>query len=585
MRAVMKREVETSDAQARQAQEPVRRTAEAAAIQRVAEAPDAAWGMQSVGEKLATLRSAVVQRLASGGGTEAEVHAAAARGTAGGGGSLPHIGAIQASFGRHDVSSVQAYIGGAAKEASAAMGAVAYATGNKVAFRESPDLHTAAHEAAHVVQQRAGVSLKGGVGQAGDSYEQHADRVADAVVAGQSAEPILDEMAPGGAGGGVQQRAVQREEESTPEDWLLARIELGEALRRYYSDCRDIAKKLEPMFKEGPDLYWYEEAATAVVGFVLELVSKQLADAFGAWVKEKVAKGALTAFLSDLSKEVSGAVGDALVDVVLPESPGHADILNGYIQLATESFAKIEKQVSAVWAGAAGTPHRQGLSASAMQGIASSLTVDRAAVLRELADGWLSLQAQCVLGRTEQGAAAASALLSGPAMVEAGLITRQQLDQYFSSYGLMKIEVLLMGPRMDPVVGLVRGEIARLPASAANLYAGRPVSEIRLPRFFRVRHEDEGSAEQFTMDELGGLAVPSGRESYLGQLFEAWGGAVAGANRLVAMLGGTAYAVMEAEDEIGSSLNLASWLGLSAASGDAEKTRQHALLEEGRARE
>ena len=39
--------------------------------------------------------------------------------------------------------------------------------------------------------------LKGGVGQAGDVYERHADRVAAEVVAGESAEPLLD-LTPGG---------------------------------------------------------------------------------------------------------------------------------------------------------------------------------------------------------------------------------------------------------------------------------------------------------------------------------------------------------------------------------------------------
>ncbi len=47
------------------------------------------------------------------------------------------------------------------------------------------------------------------VGAAGDRYEQHADRVADAVVRRDSAEGLLDEMAPpSGQGGG---RAVQRQ--------------------------------------------------------------------------------------------------------------------------------------------------------------------------------------------------------------------------------------------------------------------------------------------------------------------------------------------------------------------------------------
>ena len=143
-------------------------------------------------------------------GTDA-VHAAAAHGVQGGGGALPHAGAIQAAFGGHDVSGISAHVGGQAAEASQAMGATAYASGNDVAFASQPDLHTAAHEAAHIVQQRSGVSLEGGVGKTGDSYENHADKVADAVVAGKSAEPLLDAMGGGGKGAGVQQKAVQRE--------------------------------------------------------------------------------------------------------------------------------------------------------------------------------------------------------------------------------------------------------------------------------------------------------------------------------------------------------------------------------------
>jgi hypothetical protein len=94
------------------------------------------------------------------------------------------------------VSNVQAHTGGAAAQASSEIGAQAYATGNHVAFAGTPDLHTAAHEAAHVVQQREGVHLSGGVGQQGDAYERHADAVADAVVAGGSAEGLVSQMAP-----------------------------------------------------------------------------------------------------------------------------------------------------------------------------------------------------------------------------------------------------------------------------------------------------------------------------------------------------------------------------------------------------
>jgi hypothetical protein len=150
---------------------------------------------------------APVQRHGDGGGDAGHVHAAAARGLEGPSTSLPFLDQIQKSFGPdHDVSSVKAHVGGAASEASASMGASAYATGNNVAFGSSPDLHTAAHEAAHVVQQAHGVNLYGGVGEAGDSYERNADAVADRVVAGAPAADLLG----GGAGGAAAGGAVQK---------------------------------------------------------------------------------------------------------------------------------------------------------------------------------------------------------------------------------------------------------------------------------------------------------------------------------------------------------------------------------------
>ncbi len=132
------------------------------------------------------LDAAIVQQRAAA-RPEADVHAAAAHGTRERATALPHRAQIQQAFGRHDVGHVQAHVGGAAAEGAAAMGATAYAVGDHVAFAEAPDLHTAAHEAAHVVQQRAGVQLRGGVGEVGDRYEQHADAVADLVVQGKSA--------------------------------------------------------------------------------------------------------------------------------------------------------------------------------------------------------------------------------------------------------------------------------------------------------------------------------------------------------------------------------------------------------------
>ncbi len=166
------------------------------------------------GHDYATQMKALAPVQRSGGDEDAgAVHEAAERGTAGSGASLPHLDTIQRAFGGHDVSGVAAHVGGEAKEASQAMGASAYASGNDVAFADTPDLHTASHEAAHIMQQGSGVSLAGGVGKAGDGYEQHADKVADAVVAGKSAEPILSEMTGGGGGGGAtQMKAVQRDE-------------------------------------------------------------------------------------------------------------------------------------------------------------------------------------------------------------------------------------------------------------------------------------------------------------------------------------------------------------------------------------
>jgi hypothetical protein len=180
------------------------------------------------------------------------VHAAAARGTSGASEQLPHQDRIQASFGRHDVSNVKAHVGGAAKTAGEAMGAVAYATGNSAVFTAPPDLHTAAHEAAHVVQQRGGVSLKEGVGKAGDHYEQHADAVADLVVAGGSSEALLDEHAGGcdgaagaakgartGATHAIQAKPLQMEDASQAEEITAAVYDLQGGGKRPYDVMQD----------------------------------------------------------------------------------------------------------------------------------------------------------------------------------------------------------------------------------------------------------------------------------------------------------------------------------------------------------
>lgn len=143
-------------------------------------------------------------------GDKLSIHEAAARGVSGSGGELPHAERIQASFGGAvDVGSIVAHVGGAASEANEQIGANAYARGSHVAFKSGPSLHTAAHEAAHVVQQRAGVQLEGGLGKSGDRYEQQADAIADRVVQGKSAADLVQQAA---TSHGAGSSAVQKEE-------------------------------------------------------------------------------------------------------------------------------------------------------------------------------------------------------------------------------------------------------------------------------------------------------------------------------------------------------------------------------------
>jgi outer membrane protein OmpA-like peptidoglycan-associated protein len=142
-----------------------------------------------------------IQRKASGEETpQVSAQAIAAQGFTGAAQPLPFQQQIQASFGRHSVAGIEAHVGSGATAASLQLGAQAYAMGNSVAFGGTPDLHTAAHEAAHVIQQRAGLHLKDGMGEVGDVHERHADAVADLVVQGKPAESLLDQY--GGSGGG-----------------------------------------------------------------------------------------------------------------------------------------------------------------------------------------------------------------------------------------------------------------------------------------------------------------------------------------------------------------------------------------------
>ena len=135
----------------------------------------------------------------------------------------PHDAAIARSFGRHTIAGLQAHLGPAASASAAAIDAEAYALGDHVVFSRPPDLRTAAHEAAHAIQQRAGLSLPTRVGRVGDDHERHADAVAERVQAGQSAEPLLDRVAPPGQDLPRSEPVVQRLIRFSYTQWLAQR--------------------------------------------------------------------------------------------------------------------------------------------------------------------------------------------------------------------------------------------------------------------------------------------------------------------------------------------------------------------------
>ena len=129
---------------------------------------------------------------------ETDSHDIARAGLQGIGHPLTHLDTIQQAFGHHDVSGMREHLGPVTRLSLAALGAKSYASHGRMAFADTPDLYTQTHEAAHGVQQAAlggGLQLKGGIGEVGDKYEQHADAVAAAVVRGESAEGLLDQVA------------------------------------------------------------------------------------------------------------------------------------------------------------------------------------------------------------------------------------------------------------------------------------------------------------------------------------------------------------------------------------------------------
>ena len=129
-----------------------------------------------------------------------DTHGIAAKGLQGPGQPLTHLDTLQQAFGHHDISGMREHTGPETEAALDTLGAEGYASGGRMAFADTPDLYIQAHEAAHGVQQAAmggGLQLKGGIGEAGDKYETHANAVAEGVVRGEAVEGLLDEVVGG----------------------------------------------------------------------------------------------------------------------------------------------------------------------------------------------------------------------------------------------------------------------------------------------------------------------------------------------------------------------------------------------------
>jgi hypothetical protein len=143
-----------------------------------------------------------------------------------------------------------------------------------------------------VVQQAGGVQLAGGVGREGDPHEAHADAVADRVVRGESAEPLLDRYAGGASAGGAAAggAAVQRKPVADPKrgapfyeddkrrDLKLTLTQDGGATKDFH-----VRNQLQPLYWKAAteDVYYQDLARTSPLDLDAFLKSHR----FGAWLE------------------------------------------------------------------------------------------------------------------------------------------------------------------------------------------------------------------------------------------------------------------------------------------------------------
>ena len=243
------------------------------------------------------------------------------------------------------------------------MGAHAFTRGARIAFARDPDLHTAAHEAAHVVQQQAGWHPPGMVGRVGDAQERHADAVADAVVSSRSAEALLDRGV--GAGGRSPASArrgaaaarfpVQRVADERDSWWKRLRRKTGRhltSMRRWFqgrgaasdhdpsSDYHDLSGSHAELIDQSRRPGWFERTFRRRKARSYEGVL----DSMAGYGHERKGLGGLEHSLATIERWKANNPGDSRRGRAIADAEGRVRALH-----AKRTHAR------GLWAGARGT--------------------------------------------------------------------------------------------------------------------------------------------------------------------------------------------------------------------------------------
>lgn len=347
--------------------------------------PSAASIARAVIAQLKADPSAPLGRFADDSQASTAIQETAARGVAGGGTELPYLALIQRAFGRHDVRHVRAHIGGDAAEAARSLGARAYATGESVAFKEAPDIHLAAHEAAHVIQQRGGVQLSGGLGQEGDVYERHADEVADAVVRGESVEALLDRYA-GGGGTGVQ-RAVQLDPDGQQAGAANCDTEADQSAAALAANQQHVQQRLAELRAEGQDLFQRRQAAAQAAATATDTILNEVEQ----WERSHSLSDRLE---TDFFAAVGGAFVKNVADQILGELANAAGPVTKWVYFAVKTAvqmgmaaAEVADNRAAIAAIAANT-QVEDLALSTSRSVVRSVILGQSSAAAELGALW-----------------------------------------------------------------------------------------------------------------------------------------------------------------------------------------------------